>query len=98
DKQAGMLKPFVSEVVLCFDADAAGQKAAERSLDALLQKVLVVGGVEMPAGEDPDSLVRREGKEAFEKRIAGARDFFDYLIERETANVDLTSLGAKMQV
>jgi DNA primase len=98
DRQAGMLKPFVSEVVLCFDADAAGQKAAERSLDALLQTDLVVRVVEMPAGEDPDSLVRREGKEAFEKRIAGARDFFDYLIERETANVDLTSLGAKMQV
>jgi len=98
DKQAGMLKPFVSEVVLCFDADAAGQKAAERSLDALLQKDLIVRVVEMPAGEDPDSLVRREGKEAFEKRIAGARVFFDYLIERETANVDLTSLGAKMQV
>ena len=52
----------------------------------------------MPVGEDPDSLVRREGKEALEKRIAGARDFFDYLIERETANVDLNSLAAKMQV
>jgi len=59
---------------------------------------LVVRVVEMPMGEDPDSLVRREGKEALEKRIAAARDFFDYLIERETANVDLTSLGAKMQV
>ena len=98
DRQAGMLKPFVSEVVLCFDADAAGQKAADRSLDALLQNDLVVRIAEMPVGEDPDSLVRREGKEALEKRIAGARDFFDYLIERETANVDLNSLAAKMQV
>jgi DNA primase len=98
DRQAGMLKPFVSEVVLCFDADAAGQKAADRSLDALLQNDLVVRIAEMPMGEDPDSLVRREGKEALEKRIAGARDFFDYLIERETANIDLNSLAAKMQV
>src|SRR5262245_59801053 len=98
DRQASMLKPFVSEVVLCFDADAAGQKAAERSLDALLQNDLVVRVLEMPASEDPDSLIRREGKEAFEKRIEGARDFFDYLIERETANVDLTSLGTKMEV
>jgi DNA primase len=98
DRQAGMLKPFVSEVVLCFDADAAGQKAADRSIDALLQNDLIVRVVEMPVGEDPDSLVRREGKEALEKRIAAARDFFDYLIKRETANVDLTSLAAKMQV
>ena len=92
------MKRFVNEVVLCFDADAAGQKAAERSLDALLQNDLIVRVAEMPAGEDPDSLVRREGKEAFESRIAGARDFFDYWIERETAGVDLASLGAKMQL
>jgi DNA primase len=96
--QARVLKRFVNEVVLCFDADAAGQKAAERSLDALLQNDLIVRVAEMPAGEDPDSLVRREGKEAFEKRIAAARDFFDYWIEREVADVDLASLGVKMQV
>jgi DNA primase len=98
DSQASILKRFVSEVVLCFDADTAGQKAAERSLDALLQNDLVVRVAEMPSGEDPDSLVRREGKEAFEKRILGARDFFDYWIEQETGGSDLGSLGAKMQV
>jgi DNA primase len=96
ENQARVLKRFVNEVVLCFDADAAGQKAAERSLDALLQNDLIVRVAEMPAGEDPDSLVRREGKEAFEGRVASARDFFDYWIERETATVDLASVGAKM--
>src|SRR6266700_1227394 len=98
ESQARVLKRFVNEVVLCFDADAAGQKAAERSLDALLQNDLIVRVAEMPADEDPDSLIRREGKTAFEKRIADARDFFDYWIERETANVDLNSLSAKMEV
>ncbi len=98
ENQARVLKRFVNEVVLCFDADIAGQKAAERSLDALLQNDLIVRVVEMPAGEDPDSLVRGEGKEAFEKRVADARDFFDYWIERETAGVSLASLAAKMQL
>lgn len=98
EKQARVLKRFVNEVVLCFDADAAGKKASERSLDALLQNDLIVRVAEMPAGEDPDSLVRREGKEAFQSRIAGARDFFDYWIEREASDVDLSSLGAKMQL
>jgi DNA primase len=98
ENQARVLKRFVNEVVLCFDADAAGQKAAERSLDALLQNDLIVRVAEMPAGEDPDSLIRHEGKEAFESRVADARDFFDYWIERETAGVDLGSLGAKMQL
>ena len=98
ERQARILKRFVNEVVLCFDADAAGQKAAERSLDALLQNDLIVRVAEMPVGEDPDSLVRREGKENFGRRIASARDFFDYWIERETANVDLASFGSKIQL
>jgi len=96
--QARILKRFVDEVVLCFDADQAGQKAAAHSLDALLQNDLLVRVVDMPAGEDPDSLIRRDGKEQFEKRVAAAREFFDHWIERETANVDLNSLGAKMQL
>jgi DNA primase len=120
ESQARVLKRFVSEVVLCFDADAAGKKAAERSLDtlvqnygvrgprhrnpaersldALLQNDLIVRVAEMPPGEDPDSLVRGEGKEAFENRIAAAREFFDYWIEREVADVNLASVGAKVQL
>jgi DNA primase len=98
EHQARILKRFVDEVVLCFDADQAGQKAAAHSLDALLQNDLIVRVVDMPPGEDPDSLVRRDGKEKFEQRVSCARDFFDYWIERETANVDLGSIGAKMQL
>jgi DNA primase len=98
ESQARVLKRFADEVVLCFDADAAGQKAAEHSLDALLANDLIVRVSEMPTGEDPDSLVRREGKEAFASRLGGARDFFDYWIERAATGVDLTSLGAKMQL
>jgi DNA primase len=98
ENQARILKRFVDEVVLCFDSDAAGAKAAERSLDALLQNDLIVRVVELPVGEDPDSLVRREGKEKFENRVASAQDFFDYWIEREMEAADVSSLGAKMQV
>jgi DNA primase len=97
ENQARILKRFVNEVVLCFDSDAAGAKAAERSLDALLENDFIIRVVELPAGEDPDSLVRRDGKEQFEKRVATARDFFDYWIEREITGIDLTSMGAKIQ-
>src|SRR5213595_2696583 len=98
EHQARILKRFVAEVVLCFDADQAGRKAAEHSLDALLQHDLIVRVADMPPGEDPDSLIRRNGKEEFEKRVTSARDFFDYWIDREAAVVDLSSLGAKMQL
>jgi DNA primase len=98
DGQARILKRYVNEVVLCFDADAAGEKAAERSLEPLLQHDLVVRVAEMPAGEDPDSLVRKEGAENFSARIASAPDFFDYWIERSAGAADLTNLSAKMQL
>jgi DNA primase len=98
ETQARMLKRLVDEVVLCFDSDAAGSQAAERSLDALLQNDLIVRVAEIPPGDDPDSLVRREGREEFEKRIAAARDFFDFWIDHQVAGVDLGSLGAKMQL
>jgi DNA primase len=97
EDQARILKRFADEVVLCFDSDAAGAKAADRSLDALLESDFIVRVAELPPGEDPDSLVRRDGKEQFEERVANARDFFDYCIEREIASIDLTSMGAKIQ-
>ena len=98
ESQARILKRYVSEVVLCFDADAAGQKAAERSLEPLLENNLVVRVAEMTPGEDPDSLVRKEGAEKFRARIAGARDFFDFWIEREVSTRNLSNLNAKMQL
>lgn len=98
ENQARILKRFVEQVVLCFDADAAGQKAAERSLESLLQNDLIVRVAEMPPGEDPDSIVRTKGRAEFERRVRDARDFFEYWIEREAAATDLNSLGTKMQL
>lgn len=98
ENQARILKRFVQSVVLCFDADAAGQKAAERSLESLLQNDLLVRIAEMPAGEDPDSIVRGRGRAEFEERVHKARDFFEYWIDHEAASTDLNSLGAKMQL
>jgi len=95
--QARILKRYVKEVVLCFDSDAAGAKAAERSLDALLENDFLIRVVELPEGEDPDSLVRRDGKEKFEELVTRARGFFDYWIDREIESADLTSMGAKIQ-
>ena len=96
ENQARVLKRFVAEVILCFDADAAGRKAAQRSLEALLQNDLVVRVAEIPPGDDPDSFLRREGKDEFNRRIAAARDFFDLWIERAAAETDLNSITAKM--
>jgi DNA primase len=98
ENQARVLKRFVREVVLCFDSDSAGQTAAERSLEALLQNDLTVRIAEMPPGEDPDSLVRKFGRKNFDELISSAPDFFDYWIEKKAGGVNLDSIGAKMQI
>jgi DNA primase len=93
--QAQILKRYVDEVILCFDSDAAGLKAAERSLPHLLGAGLSVRVAEMPAGHDPDSLIRTEGAEAFIRQIAQARDFFDFQIERAAATPEFATPRGK---
>ncbi|MEP7072369.1 MAG: DNA primase, partial [Verrucomicrobiota bacterium] len=98
ETQARVLRHFVREVVLCFDADPAGQQATERSLAALLENELAVRVAEMPPGEDPDSLVRSAGREQFEALIESARDFFDYWLEKRAHSANLDSASEKMSL
>ncbi len=97
EKQAHILKRYVEEVVLCFDADAAGEKAAERSLRSLLAENLVVRVAEMPPGEDPDSLIRGKGPAAFAERITAAKDFFEFQLGRLTQSPEFQSPRGKLQ-
>ena len=77
-----VLKRYVEEVVLCFDADTAGQNAAVRSLDPLLHAGMAVRVAQVPAPEDPDSYIKKHGGEAFASLIKSAPDFFDYFLDR----------------
>jgi DNA primase len=96
DRQAKKLKQYVEEVVLCFDSDAAGEKAAERSLSALLAANLAIRVATMPAGEDPDSLIRGQGADAFRERIGSAKDFFDFRIDREAGRPEFASTRGRV--
>lgn len=78
---ARILRRFAPEVVMSFDADAAGQGAALRSLDALLVEGLRVRVLVLPEGHDPDTFVREKGGDAFRALVAGAADYFDFLLE-----------------
>ncbi len=95
ENQASILKRFVKEVVLCFDSDAAGLKAAEKTLEPLLDVGLSVRVATMPEGHDPDSFIRSEGGEVFAARIAGARDFFEFQVERFAASPEFTTPRGK---
>jgi DNA primase len=86
-----ILKRYANEVVLCFDSDTAGQNATLRALDDLLASGLAIRVATVPAPHDPDSFIREHGGEAFRSLIAGARSFFDYLLERLCRENDLRS-------
>ncbi len=62
---AHLIKRFADEVVLVFDADEAGQNAALRAAEVLMADGLSVKVASLPKGEDPDSLIRTKGAEAF---------------------------------
>jgi len=82
ERHAALLHRFTDQVVLFFDADAAGQKAGERALEILFGAGLQVKLGELPPGEDPDSLIRKSGGQALGARIEMAEDFFDFQVKR----------------
>jgi len=86
-----ILKRYVDEVVLCFDSDDAGQKAAVRSLDTLLASGLSIRVAAVPAPHDPDSFIKEFGGGAFAQLIENARGFFDYYLDRLCALHDAAS-------
>ena len=79
---ARIIKRYVDEVVLCFDSDEAGQNAAVRSLDHLLESGLAVRVAVVPAPHDPDSFIKANGGEAFRRLVENAEGFFDYYLNR----------------
>jgi DNA primase len=80
-EHARILRRFAPEVVMSFDADAAGQGAALRSLDALLVEGLRVRVLVLPGRHDPDTFVREKGGKAFRLLVAEAADYFDFLLD-----------------
>ncbi|MBV8814205.1 MAG: DNA primase [Verrucomicrobia bacterium] len=82
ERHAALLKRFCTEVILFFDADSAGERAAERAIEVLYGAGLQIRVGKLPPGEDPDSLIRKEGAEKFRNRISQAKDFIDYQLEQ----------------
>lgn len=83
---------LVGEVVFAFDGDRAGRAAAWRALQNALPEVREGRQLRflfLPDGEDPDTLVGKEGKEAFEARLDAALPLSEYLVRELTSQTDL---------
>ncbi len=80
-EQARLLRRYSKQVVLAYDADAPGLRSTFRSADELLRQGASVSVVTLPPGEDPDTLVRKGGAEAFADLLGKAVDVFERKIQ-----------------
>ncbi|PTC00857.1 DNA primase, partial [Thalassospira xiamenensis] len=93
-EQLQMLFRATSKVICCYDGDRAGRDAAWRALENALP--LLTDGVELsflflPDGEDPDTVVREEGADAFRARLDKAQSFSDYFFGHLQGKVNIAS-------
>ncbi|MBT5031237.1 MAG: DNA primase [Proteobacteria bacterium] len=89
------------EVIFCFDGDRAGKEAAWRALENALpamQDGRQASFMFLPDGEDPDTLVRKVGKEEFTRLIESAKPLPEYLIDSLSAQADLTRMDGSARL
>ncbi len=79
--QAELLKRHAPQVVLCYDSDDAGLRATFRAGDELLRAGVRVSVATLPEGEDPDTLVQREGAQGLEALLRDAVDVLERKIQ-----------------
>ncbi len=85
--QLRMLKRFSDTIIVCFDGDEAGRRAAAKSFVTFIEAGLWGRGIFLPAGDDPDTYVRQHGADAFRAMIAAAIDKAEPLIDAYMASL-----------
>lgn len=92
-----VLRRFASKVILLFDPDAAGVRAALRSLDLFVNSGLGVKVVSLPVGEDPDTYVRKEGAEAFDRLEERSPSLLDFALEHSLKTAEASTIEGRIR-
>ena len=92
---ASLIKRYVNEVYLTYDSDEAGTKAALRAIPILREAGISAKIIRMEPYKDPDEFIKNRGAEAFEERIAKARNGFMFSIEVLEKQFDMNSPEGK---
>jgi DNA primase len=92
-----VLRRFASKVVLLFDPDQAGVRAALRGLDLFVNSGIGVKVVTLPVGEDPDTYVRKEGPEAFTRLEEQAPSLLDFALEHRLSTAESSTIEERIR-
>jgi len=78
DDQARLMTRYTNKVVIAYDSDEAGRKAADRAIDIINKTGMEVRVLRIPGAKDPDEFIRSSGKEAFETLLYGSQNDIEY--------------------
>jgi len=92
-----VLRRFASKVVLLFDPDQAGVRAALRGLDLFVNSGIGVKVVTLPTGEDPDTYVRKEGPDAFARLEEQAPSLLDFALEHRLGTAESSTIEGRIR-
>ena len=95
-EQAGMLAKYTKQMVLCYDADQAGQNAAKRAISILEKTGVTVRVLRMQGAKDPDEYLRKFGAERFRKLLGASEDQAVYQIGNIRQKYDLSTDEGKV--
>ncbi len=99
DEHALLLSRYTSEVTLCLDADAAGQKATERALGILSKSGLPTKVLRIPDGKDPDEFIKNNGATAttaFNDLVDSAMNSTEYKLIEAAKGIDITTDSGRL--
>ena len=100
-EHAELLFRSAPDVYFCFDGDAAGRRAAVKAMESVLPRMRdgrQAFFLFVPEGEDPDSLVRAEGQDGFDARLAGATPLSEFFFDTFGEDINLGTLDGKARL
>lgn len=95
ENQARLIKRYTKNVILSYDADQAGRKAAMRGIDVLSGQDCKVKVLHVTDGKDPDEFIKQHGKDAFLALTEKALPMIDYKLDSLKQNINLGSEEGK---
>ncbi|MGI6561165.1 MAG: DNA primase [Clostridia bacterium] len=96
-RQALLLKRYTDNVIICYDADLAGQTATLKGMDTLAEKGCNVKVITIPEGKDPDDFIKKEGAGAFRKLIEKADSLVEYKAKVFKKQCDMETTAGKVR-